>query len=396
MGRSYILIGLLFLIAGCGNREDLVGPEVSNRFENWPTSAILEFSLAQDSYYPQTVNTGSREKLLAGRWEGYKARTLLKFDLSDIPDTAAIQEATLELYCFGSYGSSQVSLSLHEVTETWEEDKVTWKDDIAFHQELDTKEIIGAGTVSWSGGIMEAVRGRLTNGSISLLIRSTQEDIDTSLKEFYSKEKTLGIDGAETSPSMTVKYELEGETEAASVKLNPIEDVFIITKSESETPTGQEDVLVVGAFNGYSHRMALQFSIFPGEEDELPNEATIDKAELRLHGYNILGEEGSSLSVSIYAITEKWTEGEADLASYNPTAKAAGELTSDTSSLNITSLVDAWNREGGNLGLLIKPTDEVEGSSFKGVYSSEHPTPELRPVVVVTYTLPPTKPGYDK
>lgn len=395
------LIGLLFIIAGCGNHKEVVGPEVSNRFANWPDREVRRFEPNQDSYYPRVVNTGSGEKLLAGRWQGYSARTLLKFDLSDIPANAVLKEAGVELYCFASDGSDPADLSLHEITDSWEENKVVW-DKINFQEtrDLGMQEVAGEGPVLWTKGITGFLSQKMTDGSdssnISLLIKSAQEDLNISIKEFYSKEKSLGANDAETWPAMSIKYELAGGTEPTSVKLLPTRDVFIITKSEPETSTGQEDSLVIGAFNGYSNRMAIQFSIFPGEEDGLPDKATINYAELRLYGYNISGEESAPLSISVYTITEKWTDGQANPLGYNSSTKVDGKLTSDTVSLNITSLVKDWNRKGGNFGLLIKPVDEVGGASFKGVYSSEHSSPELRPVVVVTYTMPQTEPGYDK
>lgn len=59
---------------------------------------------------------------------GYNARrTLMNFNLSNIPTGSQITSATLRLYTAASIGSLSMNVSLFKVTNLWDENLVTWK-----------------------------------------------------------------------------------------------------------------------------------------------------------------------------------------------------------------------------------------------------------------------------
>ena len=54
------------------------------------------------------------------------ANTLVRFDLSSIPQDAEIRSATLQLYGFTTSSTSLIQLSAYQVYRTWNEDEATW------------------------------------------------------------------------------------------------------------------------------------------------------------------------------------------------------------------------------------------------------------------------------
>jgi hypothetical protein len=53
-------------------------------------------------------------------------RTFIKFDLGSIPEGAIITKALINLYYFDDYGSGDIDIDLHEVSEDWQENQITW------------------------------------------------------------------------------------------------------------------------------------------------------------------------------------------------------------------------------------------------------------------------------
>lgn len=54
------------------------------------------------------------------------ARAYLKFDLNELPSGAYIYEAQLKLYMFDYWGSGSTYIWVHQVTESWQENQITW------------------------------------------------------------------------------------------------------------------------------------------------------------------------------------------------------------------------------------------------------------------------------
>ncbi|NMM50330.1 DNRLRE domain-containing protein [Marinigracilibium pacificum] len=108
-------------------------------------SGVIDVSILQDqrSGYEYRANTtyGSHQRIEATAWtvsgQKYFYRTLLKFDLSQIPSGSTILSAKLKLYSdpavtsSSAYnGNSQLSgsnaVNLEKITESWNETTVTW------------------------------------------------------------------------------------------------------------------------------------------------------------------------------------------------------------------------------------------------------------------------------
>lgn len=74
-------------------------------------------------------NKGTDTTLLVGNSNdanNYTTRTLIKFDLSTLPDNAVISSATLSLYCNGCLSSNARTFKVYRVIRAWEESQSTW------------------------------------------------------------------------------------------------------------------------------------------------------------------------------------------------------------------------------------------------------------------------------
>ncbi len=67
---------------------------------------------------------GNYDTLYTGRVGIGRKRTLIRFELGEIPPGAHIASAQLRIYCYGSDEARTVGV--HRITRAWEEDGVTW------------------------------------------------------------------------------------------------------------------------------------------------------------------------------------------------------------------------------------------------------------------------------
>ncbi|MCI0695565.1 DNRLRE domain-containing protein, partial [candidate division KSB1 bacterium] len=79
--------------------------------------------------YNSYTNFDSYTQIRIGRgdWYGWK-RSLVRFDVSAIPQNATIQSATLQLYFYGKYGTTIVNRTIqcHQVLQQWYEGYANW------------------------------------------------------------------------------------------------------------------------------------------------------------------------------------------------------------------------------------------------------------------------------
>jgi hypothetical protein len=120
------------------------------------------------------------------------ARSYLQFDLSPIPPEAVILDANMGLYYDSSYDLSSLPIGLYEVTESWEEDTITWDSQPASSSEAVDIQIISASqtndSVYWQ--LVDLVEqwqaGSIENYGMVLL--DTDESSDDGGVEFFSSD----------------------------------------------------------------------------------------------------------------------------------------------------------------------------------------------------------------
>ena len=120
------------------------------------------------------------------------ARSYLQFDLSPIPPEAVILDANLGLYYDSSYELTSLPIDLYEVTESWEENTLTWDNQPASSNEAADIQIIPASQtndfVYWYIGhlVKGWHKGSITNDGI--VLRDTDESSDDGGVDFFSSD----------------------------------------------------------------------------------------------------------------------------------------------------------------------------------------------------------------
>jgi alpha-tubulin suppressor-like RCC1 family protein/fibronectin type 3 domain-containing protein len=113
------------------------------------TELVIQPSSA-DSWVNQaasTTNYGTATIVYAQNRASNARRTLVKFDLSQIPAGSSINSATLEIYAASAPAVSQ-TLNVHRVTGSWTETGVTWSTMPTFNSTADAS-ITGGTTSGW-------------------------------------------------------------------------------------------------------------------------------------------------------------------------------------------------------------------------------------------------------
>lgn len=155
-------------------------------------------------------NFGSQTYLEAGGGTGTPppSRTLIQFDLSSIPSGSTINSAILGLYLYTSFGlepNLSIELSIHKITQEWQEDTVTFSNQPTFESNPLTSIFVGSppSWVFWNvtSQVQAWVSGEVNYG---LLIKGVTNS--NSGKTFYSSDYS----DPSLRPKLTIDYTPSG------------------------------------------------------------------------------------------------------------------------------------------------------------------------------------------
>ena len=150
-------------------------------------------------------------------WAGYDhcmtpggeiTRSLIQFDVSDLPDDASVYQATLHLYLTNSCdpgGPRTYTVTVYSATENWSEASVTWDNQPGWGNAYDSVAIPsrtwGYYAFDVTGLVREWVDGSTPN--LGLIVRGPEGSGDDSgLLEFVTHEWP----GTELDPYLEVSY----------------------------------------------------------------------------------------------------------------------------------------------------------------------------------------------
>jgi len=94
------------------------------------------------------INYGSDPDLIIGNTSKEHYRSYLQFNLETLPVGAVIANADLKLYQYNTSGTEDLSVGLHLVTESWEENSINWSNQSHFGT-VETKVSVIAGESTW-------------------------------------------------------------------------------------------------------------------------------------------------------------------------------------------------------------------------------------------------------
>ena len=190
-------------------------------------------------------NKGDNNELRTSSESDKEYRTLLQFDLSQVPPNATIQSATLELYL--QSWSSADTVNAHRLLQAWTEDGVTWDDydgDNAWSTpggDFDSAvtgsflaDGIGPKTMEVKGAVQSWVNGSQANNGLILL---------SPLSSGGSENKYHSSDMAnEPHPKLTITYACECGQQCVATNLGKkllmvVDKPNSLKASESERKT---------------------------------------------------------------------------------------------------------------------------------------------------------------
>src|SRR6056297_3421728 len=120
------------------------------------------------STWKKDNNYSSYDNLWIGRnWDGDVERTLLEFELSDIPTNAVIISANLELYQNARWGTQDFNIEAHEITNPWDLETVTWNNPPLFNSTAESTTQVKGGENKWLSWDIKNLTQDWVNGNTS-------------------------------------------------------------------------------------------------------------------------------------------------------------------------------------------------------------------------------------
>lgn len=118
-------------------------------------------------------------------------RAHLQFDISILPTDAVIVNADLKLYQYQTIGTESFVIGLHQVTESWEENMITWNNQPDYLPSPESTITVTVGALTWlSWDITSLLQGWL-DGSITnfgVVLKDTDEPLGDTFIRCYSSD----------------------------------------------------------------------------------------------------------------------------------------------------------------------------------------------------------------
>ena len=192
-------------------------------------------------------NWGTRE-FLTDNWGTVDARGVLEFDLSSIPAGSSVSSATLTLW--HHWNSEFTSMDIHAVTESWNENTVTWNTMPAHDPTVTDSHVPGSGSMQFedwnvTSDVADWVAG--TSSNFGWMLKSGSANMTAY---YYSSDHNSV---PERRPRLVVVYEAGGGG-GGDCDLTPIE-----AKLDDETRFTDDAELaeVLGALDSLQSDVAM-------------------------------------------------------------------------------------------------------------------------------------------
>jgi len=130
-----------------------------------------------------TMNYGNNSTFFNAGKGIATVRAYIEFDLSSVPENARIIDTDLMLYHSSSAGTTDFSVGAYKVTESWEEDTITYSSQPNFSSEVEYSCNITAANTEWENWDIDALVQSWLDGSFAnngVVLKATDESsLDT-------------------------------------------------------------------------------------------------------------------------------------------------------------------------------------------------------------------------
>jgi hypothetical protein len=120
-------------------------------------------------------------------------RGYLQFDISSIPNDAVIIKSDLKLYQYQTIGTEGFMIGLHQVTENWEENVITWNNQPKYEPSPESTSTITVGATTWLSWDITALLQGWVDGSIvnyGVVLKDTDESLGDTFIRCYTSDYT--------------------------------------------------------------------------------------------------------------------------------------------------------------------------------------------------------------
>jgi hypothetical protein len=125
-----------------------------------------------------------------------KLRAYFQFDLSSVPMNAVVVEAKLKIYQWLTYGTENFLIGIYPVTDSWDENTITWNLQPASSSTWEATAEVVVGTTTWQsldidGLVQSWIDGSITNDG--LVLKDTNEVTANSQMLFYTSDYSVNV-----------------------------------------------------------------------------------------------------------------------------------------------------------------------------------------------------------
>ncbi len=156
------------------------------------------------SFLP-TMNYGNSSTFFNAGSQLAIVRAYIEFDLSSLPDDARIIDTDLMLYHSSSSGTTDFSVGAYKVTESWEEDTITYSSQPSYSSEAEYSNSVTAGNTEWENWDIDALvqswlDGIFTNNGV--VLKATDESSLDTIAAFRPSDYS----SASYRPKLVIDY----------------------------------------------------------------------------------------------------------------------------------------------------------------------------------------------
>ncbi|MBD3401191.1 MAG: DNRLRE domain-containing protein [Candidatus Coatesbacteria bacterium] len=414
-----LIIALLVLLAGVAcepTTSNPLGSELDDREQEVYTLIIEPDVDWVDTGYYGYSNTDGSIKLAVGRVDDTIVRSLIEFDLDDLPgevDADNLERAYVQYYYTRGYSVAnwrpinrgELRVDVHALGADWVDEEADWLYRSADHRWDSQGGDFGPTYSSFvleelETGDAETRRFEVTQLVLDwladpdayhgLLLKAADEAGASCVKEFYSDD----LQASDNRPYLLVVYE-SSDGEKREARIQAEQDVHIARNTAdggSGYSYGADPELELGIAYGSSRRLVFDFAL-----QELPDEATINLARLEL--YSSFPDRAYEQTLYLQHLLEDVDEG------YTQEQLRAAELADDDEGIygrditgapggyydfQIAPIVQDWLAgDYEQHGLVLRLGHTLDYAQSIRVATSQTPYENRRPRLVIKYTLPP-------